>query len=221
MSINVDPLFVSNTNLHLACNSPAANAGMTIAGITTDIDGQTRDAMPDIGADELVAPQALSVVSRKIHGGMPFDIPLPGIEPRSGGGGGNFQVIFTFASPVTVGGATATPPAVAVVSGSGTNTITVDLSGVPNAMYTTVTLTCATDGIVDGAGSVSATMGVLLGDTNSTGSVNSSDVVQTKSRIGATLDNTNFRSDVNVSGGINSTDVTIVKANIGMALPPN
>src|SRR2546430_11780065 len=51
-SIQADPLFVSTTNLHLACDSPADDAGTPVAGITTDIDGQPRDAIrPDVGAD--------------------------------------------------------------------------------------------------------------------------------------------------------------------------
>lgn len=49
----VDPLFVSATNLHLQMTSPMVGMAVTGTGITTDIDGEMRDAMPDIGADEL------------------------------------------------------------------------------------------------------------------------------------------------------------------------
>ena len=62
-------------------------------------------------------------------------------------------------------------------------------------------------------------MGVLVGDTNGNGTVNASDVSQTKGRIGQTVDATNFRSDVNANGSINATDTAIVKANIGTGLP--
>lgn len=58
-SISADPLFVSLTDLHLSTNTSPADAKATpIAGITTDIDGDTRNAAtPDIGADEdQVAP---------------------------------------------------------------------------------------------------------------------------------------------------------------------
>jgi FG-GAP-like repeat/NPCBM-associated, NEW3 domain of alpha-galactosidase len=51
----VDPLFVSATNLHLRRDSQLINGGTPISGITIDIDGQVRDAMPDIGADEFNA----------------------------------------------------------------------------------------------------------------------------------------------------------------------
>lgn len=51
-SISADPSFVSTTNLHVNAGS-ATDAEATVLGITTDIDGQTRNATtPDIGADE-------------------------------------------------------------------------------------------------------------------------------------------------------------------------
>lgn len=55
-SLSVDPLFVSNTDLHTG--SVAINGkGRPIVGITTDIDGETRNAStPDIGADEFQPP---------------------------------------------------------------------------------------------------------------------------------------------------------------------
>ena len=51
-------------------------------------------------------PLPSQVVSRKMHGGVPRDIPLPltgdpGIECRSGGATNDYQVIFTFPSAVT------------------------------------------------------------------------------------------------------------------------
>ena len=55
-SLAVDPLFVNAANdLHIQMGSPMVNAGTPIAQIHDDIDSQMRDAMPDIGADELVA----------------------------------------------------------------------------------------------------------------------------------------------------------------------
>jgi hypothetical protein len=53
-SINADPLFVSATNLH-ATSVALDGAATPIASITTDIDGDVRNAStPDIGADEFV-----------------------------------------------------------------------------------------------------------------------------------------------------------------------
>jgi parallel beta-helix repeat protein len=58
-SVNADPLFVSATDLHVL--APALNGAATvIAGITVDIDGDTRNAStPDIGADEFTPPSCL------------------------------------------------------------------------------------------------------------------------------------------------------------------
>jgi hypothetical protein len=48
------PPFTSNTDLHILTNtlSPVSNAGVTIAGVLDDIDGDLRNNPPDIGADE-------------------------------------------------------------------------------------------------------------------------------------------------------------------------
>ncbi|MCF8298418.1 MAG: right-handed parallel beta-helix repeat-containing protein [Saprospiraceae bacterium] len=51
-SISINPAYISNTNLHVT-NNLLNNTGTPIAGITTDIDGETRNTTtPDIGADE-------------------------------------------------------------------------------------------------------------------------------------------------------------------------
>jgi hypothetical protein len=55
-SKEVDPLFVSATDLHLTLASTMDGQGTPVAGITTDIDNQTRSiTTPDMGADELPA----------------------------------------------------------------------------------------------------------------------------------------------------------------------
>ncbi|MDZ4702367.1 MAG: MopE-related protein, partial [Saprospiraceae bacterium] len=52
-SLSADPLFVSGLDLHLSTNSPAESAGVLIASVTDDFDGQTRAGLTptDIGAD--------------------------------------------------------------------------------------------------------------------------------------------------------------------------
>ena len=50
-SVSANPQFVSNTDLHAGAVAINA-AGMTIAGITKDFDGDTRSSTPCIGADE-------------------------------------------------------------------------------------------------------------------------------------------------------------------------
>jgi hypothetical protein len=60
---------------------------------------------------------------------------------------------------------------------------------------------------------------VLVGDTSANGSVNATDVSQTKAESGHALTAANFREDVSVKGSINSTDVGTVKAASRTALP--
>ena len=219
-SIAADPLFTSATDLHLPCFSPALDAGVPIAGITTDIDGQLRSLMtPDIGADELRAPTATSVVSRKVHGGVPYDILLPGVECRTGGVSGDFQVVFNFAVPVTFDSAALSTGAgsVASVSGNGTNAVVVNLTGITDAQDVVVLLTCASDGT--NSGNLSASMGVLLGDVNNSRSVSAADVGSTKSVSGLPVTGANFRADVNVSGSLSAADVSQVKSRSGAFIP--
>lgn len=53
LSISANPLYNSITDLNCLGTSPNRNAGTTISGITTDINGQARDLTPDIGAYEI------------------------------------------------------------------------------------------------------------------------------------------------------------------------
>jgi hypothetical protein len=53
MSLSINPQLVSLTDFHLSTTStPVLGKGIEIPGITTDIDGQVRDSIPEIGADE-------------------------------------------------------------------------------------------------------------------------------------------------------------------------
>lgn len=61
-----DPTFtIPASDLHLLAGSPMISAGIPSGGITVDFDGNTRDATPDIGADEFVviAPGTLALSS--------------------------------------------------------------------------------------------------------------------------------------------------------------
>ena len=178
-----------------------------------------------VGGVPLAPLTASSAVSRKVHGGAgTFDINLPlsgspGIESRSGGGTNAYQVVVTFASPVTVSTAAVTSGtgSVSTASSNGTNTITVDLTGVANAQYLTVTLQGATNGT--NSGDIPVTMGVLVGDVSANGSVNGTDVNKVKLQSGGGVGAGNFRSDVNANGSISGTDINIVKLASGTALP--
>ena len=171
----------------------------------------------------------LSVVSRKVHGSAgTFDINLPGtgtagIECRSGGATGDYQIVYSFQRNVTVAGTASKLQGTATVGpatiGPNSNQVTVNVTGVNNAQHVTVAL----DGMHDTAGAVLdnvlARMDVLIGDTGGNGSVNSADIGQTKSQSGAPVGASNFREDVTVDGNINSADIGLVKSKSGTALP--
>ena len=72
---------------------------------------------------------------------------------------------------------------------------------------------------VNGSTNFAIPMSILIGDTNGNGTVNASDLSQTKSRVGHAVDGTNFRSDVNANGYIDVVDVSIAKSSAGTGLP--
>jgi len=78
-------------------------------------------------------------------------------------------------------------------------------------------LASANDG--SATNNAAVTMGVLIGDGNGDGLVNSGDSLQTRNRSGQASDLTNFRSDVNTDGFVNSGDTTAVRSRSGTALP--
>jgi len=61
-SQEVDPMFVSTTDLHLQSASPVLDHGTPIVGVIADFDGDTRNATtPDVGADEVAVASTVSV----------------------------------------------------------------------------------------------------------------------------------------------------------------
>jgi len=174
----------------------------------------------------------LSAVSRKRHGSAgTYDINLPlsgtaGIECRTEGAAGgaarNYQVVVTFARPIDINGATATPGSGGTASVSGPpsvsgNQVTVNLTNVSNAQTLTVNLLGVNDSI--NTDDVPVRLSILVGDTTGDGFVNSSDIAQTQSQSGQVLSASNFREDVTANGLINSSDIALVQSKSGTALP--
>lgn len=209
----------------LLAGSPAINSGNPNSP-ARDQRYYLRNGPADRGAFEsagTIAP--LASVSRKTHGAAGvFDVDLPsggnvGIECRTGGSNGDHQIVMDFATPTTASSASITSGIgmvnTATVNGS---QITANLTGVTNAQQIVLTLFGVSDGV--NTNNVSIPMGVLLGDVNGNGAVNSTDVSLTKLQSGQSITNTNFRADVNVNGFINASDVSLVKSKSGSALPP-
>ena len=167
----------------------------------------------------------VSAVSRKQHGAAGnFDIDLPhngpiGIECRTGGTAMDFELVMTFAGPVTFDSAVVTSGsgsvATAVPSG---NQVTISLTGVANAQLLTVGLFDTNDGL--NIGDVGVRVGMVLGDTTENGEVNASDIGQAKAQSGQPVTGANFRMDVTANGSINSSDIGLVKAQSGIDLRP-
>ena len=170
------------------------------------------------------AAQLVSAVSRKVHGTAgTFDIrlvptgPDDGIECRSGGANGDYQIVMVLASPVTFSSATTSAGSVASTS-TNSNIVTVNLTGVPTAQTVTVTLVNATTG--GAPTNVPVPMNVLVGDTTANRAVNSSDVSEAKAESGNVTNAENFRDDVTANGVINSSDIGLIKSKSGTSLPP-
>ena len=184
----------------------------------------------DIGNGNVykISPMLVGAASRRIHGSTPFDVDLPlsglaGIECRSAGANNSYTMVFKFAIPLSsVGGGSITSGAGTIgsrsINASNTREYIVNLTGVPNTHSVTVTLTNVTDVAGNTSSSVSATMGVLAGDTNGDTFVDSADIAQTKSQSGSMIGSSNLREDVTLDGFIDSADITFVKSMSGTAL---
>jgi hypothetical protein len=174
--------------------------------------------------------QLHSVVSRMTHGSagtFDVDLPLtgnPGIECRANVVSGNCTLVFSFANVLTTVAMVNVTDGTGSVANSGIDpgdrhNYVVNLTGVSNEQFVTVTLGNVGDAQGKFSSAVSATMGVLLGDTNGDGLVNVGDTIQTKSQSGSDLTNSNFRADVNTDGLINVGDTVTVSRQSGAGLP--
>jgi hypothetical protein len=228
---NTDPLLgtlASNggptPTIELLSGSPAIDTGEHLAPMQ-DQRYYRRSGPADKGAFEfngVLAPAF--VVSRKTQGALTFDIGMPlasllGIECRSGGATNDYSLVAVFETPVSIKGYAVTIGTGTAVQldNDGRGQLTVHLTGVSNAQRITITLFGVSDGVH--TQDVAMPMGILIGDTSGNGSVNASDISETKSRSGQTVNATNFRNDVSVNGSINASDVSLVKSRTGTALP--
>jgi hypothetical protein len=106
-SKSVDPVFVSTTDFHLQASSTLLGMGTPIASVTNDFDGQTRDAIPDIGADEIVtaAPAGTVQFSSATYsvgeGGGTATLTIT----RTGGSSGAVTVNYSLGGGTATGGA--------------------------------------------------------------------------------------------------------------------
>ncbi len=177
--------------------------------------------------------QALTAVSRKLHGGTQFDLPLPlnvqffglpGIECRipgltPAGAAIDHQIVLTFPTAVAFTNIIPTSGAATVDSFSGNNStaVTVNLKNVSNAQKTTITLLGVNDGT--NTNDVAVQMGVLLGDVDANGLMDGNDVSAVQGQTRQPVSTTNFREDVNANGIIDGNDVSLTQAQTRTSLP--
>ena len=97
--------------------------------------------------------------------------------------------------------------------------VIVPLQGVTNVQRLAISLS----GVHNSAGEVAnnqvAQMGVLVGDVDGSGRVDSTDVFQTRQRSLQTANSSNFRADVDASGRVDSTDVFVTRQHSLTSLP--
>jgi len=172
--------------------------------------------------------QLTSVVSRATHGSAgTFDVDLTsgkGIECRSGGANGDYTLVFAFTTTLTsIGGASVTSGTGSVASSNidcnDAHKYVVNLTGVTNAQHIAVSLNYVSDSARNFSSAVSTSMGVLLGDVNGSGDVDSADVFLVRQQTLHSVTSSNFREDINASGDIDSADVFIARKQTLTSLP--
>jgi uncharacterized repeat protein (TIGR03803 family) len=178
-----------------------------------------------------------SVVSRKVHGNGAgtFDIILPlsgnpGIECRAPGdssvGTVDYKLVFSFPEALNSVGSVGASATGTTQPGAASGSIDptdahkyiVNLTGLPNAQYITVTLNDVHD-VANHAGNAGVTFGLLVGDVNGSARVDSGDVFLTRQQTLQDANVFNFRNDVNASGRIDSGDVFLTRQQTLTALP--
>jgi hypothetical protein len=220
-------------NYGVAVSPDDAHVFVTGGGQTASADIATLSFTT--GAPTPPPVQLARVVSRKTHfGAGAFDIVLdcpacagavaPEVECRSGGATGDYTVVFTFSTTLTSVGAASVTSGTGSVSSSAiddsdAHNYIVNLTGVSNAQMSTVNLSNVYDSAGNGSRVVSAAMGVLLGDVNSSRRVDAADVSSVRQQTLQTVDATNFRNDINVSGRIDAADVSIARQQSLTSLP--
>ena len=179
----------------------------------------------------LPIPVLTSVVSRMTHGtagNFDVNMPLPpnssprGVECRSGTAG-NYKLVFTFTANLT------SVTSASVSSGTGSfssgtigpnpNQYTVNLTGVADQQYITVTLNNVVDATGASGNIVSPQLGILVGDVNASGRVDAADVSSVRQQTLQTVSTSNFRNDLNASGRIDAADVSIARQDTLHSLP--
>jgi hypothetical protein len=222
-TLNAGVADMASANFAIRSSLGDSVAGGSLASVGFQISGGFRGS---VNAPAAVL-NLLSVFSRKLHNGVPFDItidhtqPITGtlsIEPRAIGGG--HTIIFRFDGPISAAGAAtaldqAMNTAATVTLSRNNNDVIATLSNVADSKRLTLRLTG-----VNNTATAEASLGFLVGDVNATGRVNAADIAALKANLTQAV-NSNARAkfDLNADGSITSSDVSAAKARAGVSMP--
>jgi uncharacterized repeat protein (TIGR01451 family) len=157
--------FVTATDLHLVPSSPLASAGVPLAGVTVDIDNETRSlTAPSIGADEPVADLSITKTDFAANA-TPGGITVYTITAANAGPGSTTGTVSdTFPAALSCTW-TCVGAAGGVCSGSGIGDLS-DAVTLPAAGSVTYTATCSISPTATGDLVNTATVAGVAGDPN-------------------------------------------------------
>jgi hypothetical protein len=181
LSLNVDPTFVSATNLHLQPGSPVIAMGTSIAGITDDFDGNPRPATnPDIGADQFIPGQLAIAPASFDFGNQAVGSTSPATTitlSNSGGAPFNVTALTAAAAPFAQSGGTCAAVPFALAPGANCTlnyTFAPASAGVANQSFTvTASAPGATGFSLTGTGIAAPTIAKSFTPTSVAVNVNS------------------------------------------------
>lgn len=212
------PAITVTVNVAVNATSPQVNS-VTVSG-----GGATGATANDSTVIAPRPPALVSVVSRKLHNGVTYDLPIDIAQPVTGAvtveprvGIGSHTLFFQFDLPVSSSAITANVtdnnslPAGSAVASKLSGGVLVSLTGVLDRKRIQVNLSG-----LDNGGTATAALGFLVGDVNSSRNVDNSDVAGVKARSGQAVSATNFLYDLNQSGRIGVVDVVVTKARTGL-----
>jgi hypothetical protein len=159
---------------------------------------------------------AASRLTHSLAGTFDIDMPLTGLSGVECRDSDTYEAVFTFDAIVTSGD-------VSVVSGIVTvgtptfsgNEMVVPLSGVANAQVVTLRVENI-NGNNQPHGDVS--FGFLIGDANSSRTVDNADIAALQAAYGHPVDGSNFRADFRPDGRINRKDRRQLRPHLGSSL---
>jgi hypothetical protein len=221
--------YTDPTHLTVNVSTVGATAGAKNVTITNP-DGQAATGTGIFTVTGVAAspPVLQSAVLRRVHGAAgTFDLPLtlttpptinhnPTTEPRSGT---THQIVLTYDKPLSTATVNVTEGTAVKNSSLVGSTVVVNLTGVTNAQYVTVSLTSvgSTDGGTGGIGE--ARVGFLEGDVNQSRVVTVADLGLVNAQLAQPVTAANFLKDVNATGTLTVADKGITNSRLTNSLP--